>query len=80
MSLIGRQAFRASRVLRAAGPTAGHLTEAHQADRDKTRQQVLAKGARRDPELYVGYPRVHAAGSMGHPRTSAKDGGDRRWS
>jgi hypothetical protein len=57
MSLIGRQAFRASRVLRAAGPTAGSITNAHKQDREETRQKVLAKGARRDPELYVRLPR-----------------------
>lgn len=53
MSIIGRTAFRASRTLRAAGPTSGTITEAHAADQAKTKKAVLAKGARRDPELYV---------------------------
>jgi len=53
MSIIGRTAFRASRQLRAAGPTSGTITEAHAADQNRTKKTVLAKGARRDPELYV---------------------------
>lgn len=53
MSIIGRTAFRASRQLRAAGPTSGTIDAA---DQNRTKKQVLAKGARRDPELYVGTP------------------------
>lgn len=56
MSIIGRTAFRASRQLRAAGPTSGTITEANAADQNRTKKQVLSKGARRDPELYVCTP------------------------
>jgi len=56
MSIIGRTAFRASRQLRAAGPTSGTITEANAADQNRTKKQVLSKGARRDPELYVCIP------------------------
>ena len=53
MSIIGRTAFRASRTLRAAGPTSGHMTTDAMIDRNQQKAKVLAKGARRDPELYV---------------------------
>ncbi|KAI9700887.1 MAG: hypothetical protein M1820_006648 [Bogoriella megaspora] len=49
-SIIGRAAFRATRPLRAAGPTAG--ANASNAETSEARQ-ALSKGARRDPELYT---------------------------
>ncbi|KAK8201939.1 hypothetical protein M8818_005464 [Zalaria obscura] len=51
-SIIGRTAFRATRSLRAAGPTAGADNAISQAARD-TDKGALKQGARRDPELYI---------------------------
>ncbi|KAI9689140.1 MAG: hypothetical protein M1822_000878 [Bathelium mastoideum] len=49
-SIAGRAAFRATRALRAAGPTAG----AGAADAGvREGASALSKGARRDPELYT---------------------------
>lgn len=53
---VGRVAFRASRALRAAGPTAGTITESEQASRQTDKDNVFKKGASRDPELYVCLP------------------------
>jgi hypothetical protein len=50
-SIIGRAAFRATRPLRAAGPTAGAGAGAGAGE--VKGKNVLSKGARRDPELYV---------------------------
>lgn len=52
-SIIGRTAFRATRALREAGPSAGTLTNAHKADVKQVKENVLKGGARRDPELIV---------------------------
>lgn len=64
MSIIGRTALRATRVLRAAGVTAGETSEAGQAAREQSKQNVFKKGARNDPELYVGLT------ILGEPRTA----------
>lgn len=50
-NILGRTAFRSSRVLRASGVNsgAGGLAEKQEAGKS-----VLGKGAQKNPELYVG--------------------------
>ena len=50
-SMLGRSAFRATRLLRQSGVNSG---SPNASEATEVRKGVLQKGARRDPELIVG--------------------------
>ena len=52
-SMLGRSAFRATRALRQSGVNSGGSTAANVSEKRQQGQQVLQRGAKRDPELYV---------------------------
>jgi len=65
-SILGRSAFRATRVLRSAGPTAGGESAASAKSKDQ-QKSMLQGAAKKDPELYV--RRVHWTTAHGPPLT-----------